>query len=44
MAVSSKEWHMMSDLSNRVVSHISMPMFSSSFAPDGLIIVPSLSV
>jgi len=43
MTVSAKEWHLGSDYSNRAVATLSLPPLTRSFAPDGLVVVPSLS-
>ena len=43
MTVSAKEWHLCSDYANRAVATLSLPPLTRSFAPDGLVVVPSLS-
>jgi hypothetical protein len=43
MVVSSKEWHLTSDYSNRAVAMLKLPTLSPSFCPDGLVVVPTLS-
>jgi hypothetical protein len=44
MTVSAKEWHMCSDYANRAVATLRLPPLTRSFVPDGLVVVPSLSV
>jgi hypothetical protein len=42
MVVSSREWHLSTDYSNRAVAMLKLPTLSPTFCPDGLVVVPSL--